>query len=233
MAGRGTRSRALGECKPAIKVAGRTIFEWCLTGLKLHLSETDKIVAVTTDYFEEKFKLSAVGGAWCKDNQVDFSLVKVPDVPPGPAASVATATEFISPQSPVIIVNVDQFCVFELPSFNKEWDVFMPLYVNTTGGSSYVLMKDGYIKSVAEKEMISSYASAGVYGFKKGLILLDLLKDGLEREPNCLGEYYIAPMLNSLVPDKKILATSLSVKCDLGNVDSIERFKAIVGCIFN
>jgi len=234
MAGRGTRVQELGECKPAINVAGRSILEWCLTGLSNRLNPSDRIIAVTTDFFEERYQLSELGSKWCSKLGigVTFEIITVPETPPGPAASVLVATDALEENRPVVVVNVDQYCVFDVPSFGQDWDAFMPLYVNTTGKSSYAEIRTGLVKRVVEKELISSYASAGIYGFRSGLMLSDLLKDELSRDPHHHGEYYVGPTLNNLIEKgRKIIPSSVSVKCDLGNVNDIKSFEKLINSI--
>lgn len=57
MAGKGLRTKALGEFKPFIKIAGRKILCWLISSIRHHISPSDIFVFTTTDYFAKKYKV--------------------------------------------------------------------------------------------------------------------------------------------------------------------------------
>lgn len=231
MAGQGTRVSALGRCKPAIAVAGRPVVAWCLTGLSAYIQAGDLIAAVTTDRLERDFGLSALCRDWIGRLALlaDFELITVPDTPPGPAASVFAARDVVSRSAEVVCINVDQYCEFDFPSEHIEWDAFLPLYVNTSGKSSYAEIQGTRVISVEEKQLISCYASAGVYGFRDAKTLFAAIEEAICGPPHRNGEYYLGPTLNTLiVQGARVVPTRVTAKFDLGNVPDIERFRNVV-----
>ncbi len=234
MAGRGKRSQELGECKPAIQVLDRPILGWCLTGLSTVISEGDRVVITTTKYFEEKFGLSRLAQAALDDMglRAKLLLVELDDVPPGPAASVYAAVDHFRNAGETVVVNSDQFVQFLPPPNGEAWEAYVPLYVNSTGRSSYAQIDDGRITRIVEKKLISNYASAGVYGFATGAVLARALETTFEGEPHHGGEYYVGPAINEIIRSGgRVLPSSLVAKYDLGGVPQIKHFEKIVNTI--
>ena len=235
MAGKGTRTYSFGPCKPAISIYGRPICSWCLLGLKKHISPSDKIYAITTNYFQREFDLEFLLKKALEDYEIDaeFELITLLETPPGPAASVYAAREYIPLGNySLVVVNIDQFCDFEFPSFKLDWDAFLPIYFNNTGKSSYASVINGKIINLEEKKLISNHASAGVYGFRKYSILFEQIDKAMKLSPHRDGEYFIAPILSKMALEGKlILPTSVYAKYDLGDVNGINRFKDFVSLI--
>jgi dTDP-glucose pyrophosphorylase len=234
MAGRGVGVRELGECKPAIRVLDRPVLGWCLTGLSRVIASGDRIAITTTRHFESTFAISELA----RDTlsrlglRVDLKIVQVEATPPGPAASVYAARACFRGSQEAVVVNCDQFVQFEFPSEGSKWDAFVPLYVNSTGRSSYAEISDGRIMRIAEKQLVSHYASAGVYGFASGDLLADVLDKSLSGEPHYAGEFYVGPAINDIVGVGGIvLPVSVLAKYDLGGVAQIRAFEATMATI--
>jgi len=231
MAGKGTRTQRLGKCKPAIVVAGKPILAWCLSGLAEGIRPGDNVITITTKFFEDNFQISQQFIKWSNffNLNIEYTPVVIDNVLPGPAASVFSAgTHFNCPRN-VIVVNSDQFIQFSIPPSLSEGEAFIPLYVNNTGQSSYVEIEDGHIQHVVEKQLVSYYASAGVYGFGSGEVLYSILDQTLHRQPHYHGEYFIGPAMNLFINNGgRVFPTSVIAKYDLGNVDSIEIFEKFI-----
>lgn len=231
MAGAGTRTRALGHCKPAIFVLGRPILAWCLSGLRSLIIPGDRVVAITTHAFEKEFAIGQLIQDWLLklSIEVEFKMVLVDDIPQGPAASIYAASSEFSVDNVTIVVNTDQFIQFSIPENLKHMDAFIPLYVNNSGKSSYVMLTDGLITSIVEKQLISCYASAGVYGFTSGCVLAETLSDSLSGPPHYKNEYFVGPSMNNLIASGgRIHPTTVIAKYDLGSVKGIHEFAFFV-----
>ena len=53
MAGKGTRTRALGSFKPFVTINKKKIIEWFLIGIKKKVKNNDIIIFITTKDFEK------------------------------------------------------------------------------------------------------------------------------------------------------------------------------------
>jgi len=227
MAGEGKRTRNLGKYKPFIPVQNRLIFEWMLLGVRPHLSSDDRFVLVTTRAFEQEFAVRETVTSLFQKNQIPcaFECVVVDQTPPGPAASVYAAKEQLQSDTSCIVINSDQFVNFAVRRDLKPHDAFLPLYVSSSPGASYVKIASGKITEIAEKQLISHYASAGVYGVGSARVLIDVIEHALKGAPHMNQEYYVGPALNHLLErGGSIYPMTTYAKYDLGNEDAIAAF---------
>lgn len=229
MAGRGTRTRDLGEFKPFVKVNKKKIIEWFFLGIKKKIKKNDSIFFVTTKYFEKKFNFQKKIKLILKANNIDvkklfFKFIEL--TPNGPANTVNSIYHDLKNyKQPCTIINSDQYIDFQLPKkINKE-NIYLPIHFNNHGKSSYVKFhKNGNIKNIKEKKLVSYYASSGVYIFgsvillKKILKLLNKLKN--EREIN------MSDLINIFFVNFKKFGYPLNTlaKYDLGNTKEIKNF---------
>ena len=228
-AGRGERTKALGNFKPHIQVGNQRVLEWMLLGLKKDIRKGDHLAFVTTQFFEDHFGVKNWLSNFIKMHlegvSVDFHFTE--DTPPGPAATASKSFDLIPNNNPCIVVNSDQFIWFEIPKdFGSKELAFLPVYAEYSGKSSYVRIDpQGNVLEVREKQLISQIASAGVYGFSSKQMFVDALQwvfdNGIMRK----GEYYIGPAFNHLIETGvETIATRAFLKLDLGKVTEIETF---------
>jgi dTDP-glucose pyrophosphorylase len=227
IAGLGTRTAQFGKFKPLIKVGGRPILEWALRGIEPLLTQNDEFIFITTEAFEKEFNvkksireiLTGMG----IDNSIYLSIAK--KTPPGPAASVHVAARSIEGDDLCVVVNADQYAVFEIPAQVIPSHAFMPIYFNTSSSSSYACIENNHITAVHEKEKVSLHASIGVYGFGSGNRLLHALENLFSSGETVNGEYYVGPALNHIIKEGgTVLPTRTFAKFDLGNPNGIKRF---------
>ncbi len=233
MAGYGVRTQTLGQFKPFIQIRGRRMVEWLLRSLRGKIAAGDKTVFITTEHYASKFevesnleKIMARNGLDC-----DVHLVTCPTTPPGPAASVYTARAYYDRETPVIVVNCDQYIDFDMFNYTSVKQGFLPVYANFGNTSSYVDIRDGRITRIVEKQNISNLASAGVYSLASGKALICAIEKQFEKKDMTNGEYYVGPAMNTLIADGyELYPVAVRSKYDLGNVQGIEYFQETVFC---
>lgn len=240
MAGRGERTRALGACKPLVKVQGRFVFEWAILGAIEHHRPGDNWVFITLQEQNAEFGISERVHEICAkfDLGINPSIVELDSVKPGPAASILAARAAIDLDQPCVVINCDHLVMFDFPA---KWRVsekpaaFVPLYVSLSESSSFVGLEDDRIVLLAEKERISHYASAGVYGFSSGRVLMEAIEwlkasNPVEGE----AELFVAPAMNYFTQNKwPVYPVGCRIKLDLGTVEGIHRSEAILSKISN
>ena len=230
MAGKGSRTAILGECKPSIKISKKTILEWCLCSISNNIRPGDNFVLITTKYYNEKYKLFKIANEFLKKINLnnDIKTCTIDSILPGPVASISKCLNLIDDHKHAIVINVDQFILFNIPKNFNEFDIFVPIYLNIEGGSSYVTLDGKRILSIEEKKEISYYASSGVYGFKSGKLLKEIINEIIKNGPNYKDEFYLSPGINMAIKKGCIaIATNTILKLDLGNIDNIKRFNLI------
>jgi len=228
MAGRGSRTRELGQFKPFIDINGRTMLGWLFRSIAGEIRPQDKMVFITTDEYARDFGVldeikEIINGEFLEN---EFDLITCPETPQGPSGSVYKAKDMINVEEPVIVVNCDQFIDFDMFEYQSDNQGFLPIYSNFTSKSSYVEIRDGKIVRVVEKQNISNLASAGVYSISSGKALVWALEKQFELKQLTNDEYYIGPALNNLIEQGyDFYPTLVRAKYDLGNVKGIESFK--------
>jgi hypothetical protein len=227
IAGRGTRTVIYGKFKPFIPVLGRKILHWCLTGIHPLIGPHDRFVFITTREFEVEFsvkrELEALFVEVGLAQHLDFVLA--PDTPPGPAASVHLAGRLLDEDTPCTVINADQLVQYKHRTNLGVHEGYVPLYVNSTGKSSYVTIEDCRITGIFEKDMRSHYASAGVYTLGSARTLIKVIEESFTRGITHNGEYYVGPALNHFISGGGILwPAQVFMKIDLGSIEGIDFF---------
>ncbi|MFA5358412.1 MAG: sugar phosphate nucleotidyltransferase [Patescibacteria group bacterium] len=227
LAGKGTRTKEMGEFKPFIKINGQPILGWCLSSVKHLFKPTDKIILITTHYFAEKYHFQKETEKLLQKHRIpNPATIITCDEAPGASATILKAKKKINNAEPVIVVNPDQYIDFALPQNFKKNTAYLGVYFNMEKKSGFVRIKNGIITSFVEKKAISYYASAGVYLSPTGKKLVAALEHQIAHGKKLNGEYYIGPAFNYLI-NNGMTAIPLPVyaKYDLGNPESIKYFR--------
>lgn len=90
MAGKGTRTRKLGEFKPFIEINGHRMFGWFLSSVKHLINPGDKFILITTDYFAKKYNFGTeVKKIFAYHNVPNkLQIITCKDTPAGASATV-------------------------------------------------------------------------------------------------------------------------------------------------
>src|SRR5690606_39204573 len=64
---------------------------------------------------------------------------------------------------------------------------------------------NGHVEEVAEKQVISNQATVGIYLFCRGQEFVKAAEDMIAADERVNGEFYVAPVYNRLIKDKKII----------------------------
>ena len=228
MAGKGTRTSALGDFKPFININRKPIIYWMLRSIKNKFSSDDSLVFITTKKYERSYDVKNHLERIMKSLSIiiPFDLIISPTTPQGPAASVYLAKKYFSNDQSVAIVNSDQYVDFDKFSLSPN-SGYLPVYAEFGNKSSYVHLDDaGLITQIVEKQNISNIASAGVYLLSSGKDLMLALEDQVEKKDTYKDEYYVGPALNSLIKKGySLLPLPVRVKYDLGSLAGINVFK--------
>gem|GEM_PF-1354084 len=230
MAGRGSRTRQLGEFKPFIEIKGRRMLAWLLRSIREKVADSDKLVFVTTADYAGRFDVRRALAEMLEAERLagDFELVTCQETPPGPSATVYKARAHFQTDEPVIVVNCDQYIDFDMGDVQQRESGFLPVYAEFTGKSSYVEIDAGVITRIVEKQNISNLASAGVYAVSGGRALAEAIEKQFQENLQTNGEFYVGVALNTLIRrGYRFYPTAVRAKYDLGNVKGIELFERV------
>lgn len=201
MAGRGERFSKEGYRmpKPLIQVDGIPMFVKATQSLPLALAK--QIIFVILQEHDTKFGFSSVIRKYF--SAYPIKIVCLPQVTRGQALTVVAALNASSAKhESLLIFNADSAFEDNLESFFSSIDPtvrgMLQVFTDDQPRWSFVRTDDdGLVLETAEKRVISSNASTGLYWFREGTTFLSLVR----RSTNKAGERFIAPLYNNLIQE--------------------------------
>lgn len=201
MAGRGTRFSQAGYDipKPLLPIHGIPAYQVVLGNL-IH----PRIGSVTV-ITQRSWGVSGPMRHFADHLDLTLSLIEIDYTTCGPADTIDLARPMLDPELPVVTANSDQYVSADLDNF----------YASLSGGrlsgqiltmedtdpkwSYAALDADGYVRSVKEKQVISRFATVGIYGFREASLMFGAFDDMRIEGDMTNGEYYVAPSYNWLI----------------------------------
>lgn len=218
MAGLGSRfsSRGYTTPKPLLPVGKVRLFELVISNL---ISDSiDAITFIAPRNFQIRDDIESLEQKFSRK----VSLVEIDYVTEGPASTVELALPKLDLDAPLVVANSDQYLDCKLTDFYADVldDEYSGAVVTMTDSDpkwSYAeVSKEGMITRIVEKEVISNYATAGVYGFRKAEYFFDGLDKMKSKSDKVNGEYYVGPVYNYLDLSKGPIKNSY-----VGNVNDV------------
>lgn len=202
MSGLGTRFRDVGVLtpKPLIPIYGIEMFK--LVTLNVLLPEVTSVTYVT----RREFNLNNDLREFESQIQRPINNLELDETSEGPADSVNMAIEEFGIEGPVLMVNSDQF-------FSPSYDLSTAISNSADGlvltmydqdpKWSYAEVVDGLITRIVEKEVISQFATTGLYYFSSSELFTDSFKKMRAQDDRVNNEFYVGPSYNYAIADGK------------------------------
>lgn len=204
MAGAGSRFAQQGYTfpKPLIDVEGKPMIEVVVNNLNI---EAHYIFLVQKSHYEQynlKYLLNLIAPG--------CDIVQLDGITEGAAVTTLLAKELINNENPLVIANSDQYI---------EWNSNECMYAfgadDIDGGIltftahhpkwSYAKLGDtGFVTEVAEKQVISDYATCGVYYWKHGSDYVKYAEQMIAKNIRVNNEFYVCPVFNEAIGDGKL-----------------------------
>ncbi len=225
MAGAGSRFAQAGYTfpKPLIEIHGKPMIQQVVENLNI---KANYIFIVQKEHYEKynlKYLLNLIAPN-CK-------IVVLEGITDGAARTVLLAKDIINNDNPLLIANSDQWI---------EWNSNECMYAFTAdqidGGIltfeashpkwSYAKTDEhGFVSEVAEKKVISTHATVGVYYWNKGSDFVASAEQMIAKDIRTNNEFYVAPAFNEAILDgKKIRVKQITRMWGLGDPESLELF---------
>jgi len=216
MSGAGKRFQEAGFSypKPLIDVNGKTMITRVIENLTPKNIEDYRFIFIVQEEHYNKFDLENVLKRAVGDKEV--IIVKTKGMTAGAACTVLLASDYIDNDESLLIANSDQ--LIEEEGIEK-W--FSDIKNTKSDGLIQVFLSGGHPKwsyvrldsfnnvlEVAEKRVISEWATTGLYYFSKGFDFVSGVKAMIEKDIRTNNEFYIAPVYNELVLRKKNIQVS-------------------------
>ncbi len=198
MAGSGLRFRERGYAlpKPLLPVFGRAMIARVADILKI--AEVSRLSVVYNSTAVEPSALLAELGP-------NTRLVPIVGTTEGAAITVLRALDDFDPMDEILIANSDQLVRFDFPNFlaearTRNSDGSMLTFPANDPRWSYAQTDEqGWVQRVAEKDVISSLATVGIYYIKSCKAFREAAFRMIEAEDRVLGEFYVAPVYNWMI----------------------------------
>lgn len=201
MAGKGSRFANAGFTQPKmlIEAAGRPMLYWALDSLAPHFSLKDIIFVCLEEHLQDD-KLENTIRAYCPDSRI----VALPRITAGQTETVLEALSCTVPGKPLIIYNCDTYLKsFIRQTIHKMKELaagIIPVFRSDDPAFSYVLADEsGLVQMLKEKEVISSWATAGLYYFSSVRLFERAAGLAWYNTRPAPEERYVAPLYNELI----------------------------------
>lgn len=200
MAGEGQRFRKQGifTPKPLIDLGGIRMFELVIANL--FTPSVSKIVLISRSEFE----LEGHGIEIEKKLGIPVKIISVQTTTEGPADSVMLTKDFLSMDSPLVIANSDQYVNLDPGVFYSKLleegvsGVILTMEDDDPKWSYVELDSKGEVQRVVEKQVVSNFATVGIYGFKTASSMFAAIEQMRVSNDRVNGEYYVGPCYNYL-----------------------------------
>ena len=203
LAGKGSRflESRFSQPKPLIPIHGWPMIQHVLTNLVS--DQVSKVVLVS----RREFALDTIIPSTMPSFPgTTFNVINLDDYTEGPAETAILAMPLLDPDQPLVIANSDQYINTDLTEFysavlsSKCSGVVMTMEDSDPKWSYVELDSAGMVTRVVEKQVVSSFATTGVYGFRSAssfAMAYDRMRKANDRTN---GEFYVGPSYNFLDP---------------------------------
>jgi HAD superfamily hydrolase (TIGR01509 family) len=224
MAGAGSRFASAGYTfpKPLIEVKGKPMIQVVVENLNVDA----QYVYIVQKAHYEKYHLKTLLNLITPGCEI----VQVDGITEGAACTTLLAEEFINNDFPLLISNSDQYVEWDSNEFMysmqaDDIDGGILTFKSTHPKWSFVSLDErGYVNRVAEKQPISDIATVGVYYWKRGSDYVKYAKDMIQKDIRVNGEFYVAPVFNQCLEEKKIKVYYAKKMWGLGTPEDLENF---------
>lgn len=207
MAGEGSRFIKEGYTfpKPLIDVEGKPMIQRVVENLNF---DATYIFLVRKEHL---LKYKGLSHTLNRITNGKYKIIEVDTLTEGAACTALLAKEFINDDDDLLIANSDQYIEYRPENFNYLkllTNVDAIVYCFTAVHPKWSFVKtneEGIVTEVAEKNPISNIATCGIYWYRHGKDFVKYAEQMINKNIRVNNEFYIAPVYNELIQDKKSL----------------------------
>lgn len=206
MAGQGSRFASAGyeKPKPFIDVAGKPMITRVLENLA-HPNARYVLIARKEHMDREKDLVQQI------ETQFNAVFVPVEKLTEGTACTVLYARKYINNDAPLLIANSDQIVDINIGDFisdcqERHLDGSILTFIDEHKDPKWSFAKtddNGLVTEVKEKQVISQYATVGIYFYTKGSDFVNATIDMVVENDRVNNEFYTCPTYNYAIKEGK------------------------------
>lgn len=205
MAGRGSRFLDAGYTtpKPMIKIHGKPMIQVVVENLTPRQSH--RFIFICQNEHIDEYRLIPLLTSLTSNVEV----IGIDGITEGMVCTVLKAKDLINNEAPLMIANSDQFIDFDINKYLDSLDknfvdgLIMTMEANDPKWSYVKTDDNGNVLETAEKKVISSDATVGIYNFKKGYYLVHSAEEMIKDDVRVNGEFYVCPCYNYMIKHGK------------------------------
>jgi len=227
MAGAGSRFKEVGYRlpKPLIDVNGKPMVQRVVENLNIN----GKYIFVVRKEHCEKYNIETL----LRNTVANCEIVITDGITEGQACSALLASEYIDSAEPLLIVNSDNYFLWDTENFlhtvqNPEVGgmIFTFKDPSKSPNWSYARVdKGGNVLEVAEKKAISDNALAGAFYWRQGADFVRYTNEMIRKNIRVNNEFYIAPVFNEAIADNKCIKNyTISDMKSMGSPAELDSF---------
>jgi|TARA_R110002074_G_scaffold286624_6_gene458400 3,4-dihydroxy-2-butanone 4-phosphate synthase len=227
MAGQGSRFKDVGYRlpKPLIDINGKPMIQRVVENLNIN----GKYIFVVRQEHCEKYDLPSL----LKRIVPNCEIVIADGLTEGQACSALLAKEHIDSAEPLLIVNSDNYFVWDTENFlhmiqNPDVHGTVFTFKDNSKSLNWSYAKvddDGNVLEVAEKNPISDNALAGAFYWRRGSDFVQCTNEMIEKDIRVNNEFYIAPVFNeAIAKNNNIKNHTISDMKSMGTPDELGSF---------
>ena len=203
MAGRGSRFAEAGykDPKPLIPVCGKPMIQVVVENLTPQCAHRFIFICQNQhikDYgLEQKLKSYAQ----------NVEIIGIDGITEGQVCTVLKAKELINNDDPLMTANSDQYIDFDIYDYLKDMDdrkldgLIMTMKADDPKWSYARTNMDGLVTETAEKKVISTDATVGIFNFRRGKDLVRAAERRIADNIRVNNEFYTCPCYNYLIQE--------------------------------
>jgi HAD superfamily hydrolase (TIGR01509 family) len=225
MAGAGKRFVDAGYIfpKPLIEIKNKPMIQWVIESLNINAN----YIFIIQKSHQQKYNIKSV----LQILKPGCKIIELEGVTEGAACTTLLAKKYINNSNPLMIANSDQFIKWDsskaLYDFEtKDLDGAILTFKAVHPKWSYAKCDEqGYVVEVAEKKVISTNATVGVYYWKHGSDFVSSAETMIKKNIRVNNEFYVCPVYNEyLKKNKKIKIYEIEEMWGMGTPQDLQNF---------
>ena len=228
MAGEGSRFKKEGfkKPKPLIDVNGKPMIKWVVDNVGIdgkYIFIVQKAHTIKYPYLVDELTTMAK----------DVEVLTVDGLTEGAACTALIAKHLIDNDEPLLICNSDQWVDWVPEHFlkfikRKDCDGALLTFFSDSPKHSYSRYNYNtrVVTEVAEKQVISNFATVGIYYWRKGSEFVECVNKMIDKNLRVNNEFYLCPAYNELIfhKDGKVELYPICEMRGMGTPMELERF---------
>jgi dTDP-glucose pyrophosphorylase len=202
-AGRGSRFQREGfeMPKPLINTLDKPMISWVIENMIIPDMDINFIFIIQQEH-AEKYNFNKILIEECKKYNASCKIIQIQGITAGALITCMKARKLIDNDIPLLMANSDQYIDWSPQNFfdiikYTDADGAVPSFYSTSPKWSFSQVNEnGWVTQIKEKEVISSFATVGVYYWGKGSDFVYCADEIIHKNITFNNEYYVAPSYN-------------------------------------